>query len=129
MGEEHAQHLVSVLKQHFVISIDWKGEKYIGLALDWDYEGREVHLSMPGYNAKARKEFGHEMSKRQQNSPYQVTPPKYSAKVQYVEQPIDSPLLDKEGKIFIQNMNGKFLYLGRAVDLTILAALSAPVSQ
>jgi len=129
VGEEHAQHLVSVLRQHYDISTDWKGEKYIGLTLDWDYERREVHLSMPGYIAKARKEFGHEMPKRQQNSPYQVTPPKYGAKVQYAEQPIDSPLLDKEGKTFIQKVNGKFLYLGRAVDLTILAALSALASQ
>ncbi len=58
VGEEHAQHLVSVLRQHYDISTDWKGEKYIGLTLDWDYERREVHLSMPGYIAKARKAFG-----------------------------------------------------------------------
>jgi len=76
VGEEHAHHLVSMLLKHYNISTDWKGEKYIGLTLDWDYERREVHLSMPGYVAKARKEFGHEIPKRQQNHPYQVTPPK-----------------------------------------------------
>ena len=67
--EEHAQHLVSMLKQHYDVSADWKGKKYIGLTLDWDYECREVHLSMPGYIAKARREFGHEMPKCQQNYP------------------------------------------------------------
>ena len=49
--------------------------------------------------------------------------------MEYAEQPIAYPLLDKEGNTFIQRVNGKFLYLGRAVDLTILAALSALASQ
>ena len=129
VGEEHAQHLVSVLEDHYDITTDWKGEKYIGLTLDWDYDRREVHLSMPGYIKKARKEFGHEMPRRKQDSPYPVIPPKYGAKAQYPEDPDNSPLLDKEGKHFIQRVNGKFLYLGRAVDLTILAALSTLASQ
>jgi hypothetical protein len=101
VGEEHAQHLVSCLKEDYDISEDWKGEKYIGLTLEWDYEKREVHLSMPGYISKARKEFGHEMPTRRQDSPFPNIPPKYGAKVQYAEQPDDSSLLDKEGKKFI----------------------------
>jgi len=39
------------------------------------------------------------------------------------------PLLNKDGKQFIQTVTGKFLYLGRAADLTILTALSALASQ
>ena len=39
------------------------------------------------------------------------------------------PPLDAKGKNFIQRVNGKFLYLGRAVDLTILTALSALAAQ
>ena len=84
---------------------------------------------MPGYVGKARKEFGHEMPTRQQDLPYLHTAPKYGAKVQYAK-PLDkSSLLNKDGKKFIQKVNGKFLYLGRAVDLTILTALSALASQ
>ena len=52
-GKEHAQHLMNVLKQDYEVSEDWEGEKYIGLTIDWDYENREVHISMPGYVSKA----------------------------------------------------------------------------
>ena len=55
MGEEHAQHVISVLRDEYDITTDWKGEIYIILTLDWDYDRRDVHLSMPGYIAKARK--------------------------------------------------------------------------
>ena len=48
VGKEHAEHLMSVLKEFPDLTEDWKGEKYIELTLDWDYEKREVHLSMPG---------------------------------------------------------------------------------
>ena len=45
---EHAQHLMSILKEHYEISVIWKGEKYISLTIDWDYVQNEVHISMPG---------------------------------------------------------------------------------
>ena len=38
------------------------------------------------------------------------------------------PLDDREKKL-IQKVNGKFLYLGRAIDLTMLTALSTLASQ
>ena len=128
VGKEHAEHLISALHD-YDISTDWHGTKYIGLTLEWDYERREVHVSMPGYIAKARKEFGHEMPKKRQDSPYPSIPIKYGAKHQYAEPADASPLLDAEGKNYIQRVNGKFLYLARAVDLTILAALSSLAAQ
>ncbi len=42
-------HLISILKEHYEISEDWKGTKLIGLTLKWDYSGRKVHISMPGH--------------------------------------------------------------------------------
>ena len=129
VGEEHARHLMSTLKEHYDIEDDWKGNKYIGLTLDWDYDRREVHVSMPGYIGKARKEFGHVAPARRQDSPYPVVPIKYGAKAQYAEPADESPLLDEKGKKFVQKVNGKFLYYGRAVDLTILPALSSIAAQ
>ena len=38
-----------VVEKHYEITADWKGKKYIRITLDWDYERRRVHLSMPGY--------------------------------------------------------------------------------
>ena len=54
-GKEHAKHLMNALKEDYEISENWHGEKYIGLTFDWDYDRGEVHISMPGYVAKALK--------------------------------------------------------------------------
>ena len=128
-GKEHADHLMSVLKEHYTVTEDWEGSKYIGITLDWDYEGRKVPLSLPGYNAKALKRFHHEPPAKRQDSPYPHTPPKYGAKQQYVEGPDDSPPLDKADKTFIQQVTGTFLFSGRAVDSPLLTPLSAITSQ
>jgi hypothetical protein len=39
VGQEHAMHLISILKEHYKLSEDWKGTKFIGLTLKWDYSG------------------------------------------------------------------------------------------
>ena len=40
VGEEHVHHLVGVLahNKQYEITADWKGNKYIGITLDWDYK-------------------------------------------------------------------------------------------
>ncbi len=40
-----------------------------------------------------------------------------------------APLLDNKAKRFIQQVCGKFLFLGRAVDSTLLCPISAIASQ
>ena len=57
VGEEHVHHLMGVLREHYNITDDWQGKKYIGITLDWDYQKRQVHLTMPGYVQKALKQF------------------------------------------------------------------------
>ena len=47
VGQEHALHLTNILKEHYELSEDWKGTKFIGLTLEWDYPGWKVHISMP----------------------------------------------------------------------------------
>jgi hypothetical protein len=128
VGKEHAQHLKAVLEEHYQITCDWSGRKYIGITLDWDYQRRQVHLSMPGYVAKALKQFKHKL-KSKQDSPYPCATIKYGAKKQYAPQESTAPLLDAKGKKFIQQVCGKFLYLGRAVDSTLLCPISAIASQ
>jgi hypothetical protein len=36
---------------------NWTGKRYIRITLDWDYNKRHVHLSMPNYVQKALKQF------------------------------------------------------------------------
>ncbi len=73
-----------ILKKHYEISEDWKGTKFIGLTLKWDYSGRKAHISMPGY-AEDVVRFRHEQPKRKQNAPHKHTPPNYGGKTQYAK--------------------------------------------
>jgi hypothetical protein len=57
VGIEHAKHLLQALNTHYTTSHDWKGERYLGLTITWDYPHRQVHLSMPGYCHKAGQRF------------------------------------------------------------------------
>jgi hypothetical protein len=128
VGQEHAIHLKQVLEEHYKVTTDWAGERYVGIHLKWDYNKRQVHLYMPGYVKKALIQFGHKL-KNKQNQPFPHTPIKYGAKKQYAKEQTKSPPLDAKGKKFIQQVCGKFLFLGRAVDSTILTPISAIASQ
>ena len=128
VGKEHALHLKTVLEEHYKVTNDWTGGRYIGITLDWDYKRRQVHLSMPGYVSKALTQFQHVLKKKQ-NAPYPSIPIQYGAKKQYATQASTAPLLDDRGKKFIQQVCGKFLFLGRAVDSTLLCPISAIASQ
>ena len=54
---------------------------------------------------------------------------KYGREAQLMEDPVLSPPLGKEGKKLIQQITGKFLYLARGVDSTLLTPLSAIAAQ
>ena len=85
-------------------------------------------MLMPNYVAKALRQFKHE-TKGKQYASYPSVPIKYGAKKQYAAQASTALLLDKKGKRFIQHVCGKFLFLGRAVDSTLLCPVSAIASQ
>ena len=101
-----------MIQENETITADWIRSKCIGLTLDRDYEGKQVHISMPNYLEKALKRFGHDVPNRHQYQPHIHTLPKYGAMMQYTTAPNEFPLLNKASKKFIQGVNGKFLYLG-----------------
>ena len=127
IGKEHAEHLLATIKEHYECKPDWDGSRYLGLTLDWDYENKEVHLSMPGYVAEALHRFQHPPPTQPQHQPHKHTVPTYGQKTQY-ETIDESAELDKKGKTYIQQVTGTFLYYARAVDPTMLVALSAIAS-
>ena len=86
----------------YEIEIDWKGSKYAGIDLDFDYRNRKVNLSMLGYVKKAYKRFNREMPKRKQDSPHAHTKPSFGAKEQFAKEVDDSRLLDEEEKTVVQ---------------------------
>ena len=129
VGKEHAEHLKKTLETDYKITTDWTGERYIGINLLWDYKRRQVHLSMPGYVERALQQFGHQRPRKPVHSPYPCAPIQYGATKQYAkEEPNAPPVSDKQKK-WIQQVVGKFLFYGRAVDSTLLCPLSAIASQ
>jgi hypothetical protein len=80
---------------------------------------------MPSYIEKTLKHFLHPPPIVPQDQLHQQVKKLYGEKNQLAN-PLDtSPPLDKAGKKFIQEVTGVFLYLARAVDLTMLTALSS----
>jgi hypothetical protein len=128
VDEEHGNHLKQVLDKHNTLTCDWTGTPNIGITLDWNYSIRQVHLSMSKYATKAIKQFQHIAQKRQY-APYLCVPIQYGAKKQYATQKLKALLLDEKAKLFIQQVCGKFLFLGRAVDSNLFCPISAIASQ
>eukprot|EP00956_Cyclotella_meneghiniana_P027262 scaffold60751_cov36-Cyclotella_meneghiniana.AAC.6 len=137
INETDVEHLKAALtgidpetgKPMFEITEDRKGERFVGLHMDWDYETRQVHVSIPGYVGAALTRFQHPTPTKPQNQPYPHNPKKYGQKAQYVEPMDESPLLDKNDKRFVQEVTGTFLFYARAVDATMLTALSSLASE
>eukprot|EP00804_Cyclotella_cryptica_P022388 CCRYP_021035-RA/>CCRYP_021035-RA protein AED:0.38 eAED:0.38 QI:0/0/0/1/0/0.25/4/0/584 len=87
VGLTHAKHLKQALEQYYEVGVDWKGQLYCGLHLDWDYKHRAVHLSMPNYISKALTRFQHLPPLQPEHSPYQASPIQYGNTVQLAKTP------------------------------------------
>jgi hypothetical protein len=84
---------------------------------------------MPKYVKKQLVRYEHVPPKKPQNCPFEPNPVHYGKKSDQIKPEPDSPPLDEKGKKFIQRVVGSFLYYARAVDMTILMALSDIASQ
>jgi hypothetical protein len=129
MSDDDTNHLINVLKANYTITVDEEATKYIGLTIKWDYDNGKVHIHMPGYLEKAMTKFKHETPTKIQNSPHRHIAVKYGAKQQYVDEEEQSPPLTNEDAKYIQAVSGTLLYYGRAVDPTILPALSSIATE
>ena len=56
---DSAQHLITTLKKDYEVAEDWKGERYCGMDLEWNYEEGYVDLTMKGYVKNALQRFQH----------------------------------------------------------------------
>ncbi len=126
---EDAEHLIEALKQDYTITINWGATKYIGLTIVWDYDKGQVHVHMPGYLNKVFLKFKYVAPSKKQNSPHPHTIPQYGVKTQYAESQDEFPLLNKKDTKHVQAVMGTLLYYARAVDSTILTALSSLATE
>ena len=93
VGKHHAEHIMSVFREHYKISHDWKGKRYLGMDIDWYYGHRKVHLPMLSYVTDALTRFRHDNPHKPQHQPYPHIKTNYGARVQYAEAAYVSPPL------------------------------------
>eukprot|EP00804_Cyclotella_cryptica_P025622 CCRYP_002829-RA/>CCRYP_002829-RA protein AED:0.38 eAED:0.38 QI:0/0/0/1/0/0/2/0/285 len=129
VGKQHAHHLIDTLRQHYMLAEDWKGDLYCGIKLDWNYDKHTLLISLPGYIQKVLQQFQHDTPKTPQRCPFQPHPKKIVADSQDTLPPDDSDPLDPGGIKRVQQVVGSLLFYARAVDNTILPALSTIASS
>ena len=125
-NNKHALHLQQTLRQYYeAVSVDWTGTLYCGITLKWDYGTRTCELSMPGYVQHAIHKFhtGAEQTNKATDAPH----PYKATKKQGLPM---TPAIDDSAKLSpqaikqLQQIEGTFLFYSRAVDPTMLTALS-----
>jgi hypothetical protein len=84
---------------------------------------------MPGCISNTLHKFQHKQPERPQHAPYPAPKPQYGTKVQLTSEVVDSPTLTPQGKQRIQQVVVALLYYGRAIDGTIMTAISSLASQ
>ena len=123
-NENNKTHFLHSLQKYYNISVDHKGENYLGLTIDWNYMAGYVNISMPGYIKKLKSHLGQQTPARPQYAPHLWTQPAYGQCTQFTPQPNLTSLLDKTGIKYVQSTTGSLLYYGRVVDPTLLITLN-----
>jgi hypothetical protein len=122
-------HLISSIKTTYTLTEDWTGNLYCGITLDWDYVGHTVDILIPGYIKMKLQEYKHIVPKKMQTCPYLPEPKKFGIEAQTPIPPDSSPKLDTKGIKRVQKIVGSILYYARAVDITVIMALSSIVVE
>ena len=128
--KEDVDHLIAAIKDKYKkLSEDWSGDLYCGIKLTWDYDARTLDISMPGYVQKQLQRYKHAMPSKPQNCPFSPQPKQYGSEAQRPIAQDTSPPLSEDQKKQVQRVVGSILYYARAVDLTVLMALSTIASE
>ncbi len=83
-----------------------------------------VNISMPGYVKKKLQEYNHIVSRKGQTCPYSPAPKQYCSEAPAPLPPNTLTLLKNAGIKWVQKIVGSILYYARAVNMTVLMALS-----
>jgi hypothetical protein len=118
-------HFLAALRTRYDIKTAIEGDTftYNGYTINFDYTARTCNLSMPGYIDKALARFNVAQPTTAVDSPMLYTAPDYGQKSQLATAD-HTALLDAAGTKHVQEIVGVLLYYARAVDPTMLCAVS-----
>jgi hypothetical protein len=126
--ESDVDWLLKVLRTKYELKVDWTGEKYIGITLQWDYVARTCRMSMPDYVRKGVSRFlGDAVPHSITHGPAPYTQFKYGH--QDAPKQDDSAPISEDRTKRVQALVGYFLYYARAVDPTMLVVLGQIASS
>jgi hypothetical protein len=109
VGKEHANYLITCLKEKYKLTEDWLGDLYCGIKLDWNYDKHTLLMSIPGYIKKQLLKYKHAVQ-RVQHCPYSPKPRKYDTDV-HSPLPVDNSRKLNDGEIKqVQIIVGSILY-------------------
>jgi hypothetical protein len=130
ISKDTLEHLYNSLRaEAYNIVKDRASDLYCGINLKWNYPKGYVNLSMPKYIMKQLTCYSHPTPLKPQHCPFAPNPVTYRRNNQAPNPTDNSPLLDNASKKCIQQVVGSFLYYARAVNPTILMALSNIATQ
>ena len=93
-NKQYAQYLINALESNYeAVSVDWDGELFCSIKLEWDYKNLTVDLSMPGYITKLLQSFSQTSPKKPEHQHYFHVKPQYGIKVQLTDPGDKTPLL------------------------------------
>jgi hypothetical protein len=125
-GGQHADHPIASIKNTYKkLTEDWTGSLYCRITLNWDYVGRTVDISMPGYIKKKLQEYNHLLLGRSQYCQYSPGPKTFGSDTQAPLLPGTTPVLEAKRIKQIQQIVGSILYYAHGVNMTVLMALSS----
>ena len=94
-SKDGVQHLIDVIQKQYTCKVDWKGNNFLGLTLNWEYEKGYVEISMLNYIQHALQRLQYKTEVYPQYSPHYHASIKYTTQPgrQYATKDDDNPLL------------------------------------
>ena len=80
-NKEDADHVLTVLRTAYEITVDTKGKNFLGLVLGWEYTKGYVDISMPEYIQKSLAKLRHHTPTTSQHTPHRWVPITYGKKI------------------------------------------------
>ena len=124
----HANHPVSTLKKYYEVTVDWKGQIFVGIQLKWDCEKQTLDTHVPGFIPSESHKYQHKTPSNPQHATEKAAPIQYGAKVQTTTHDT-LPCISAERIRRIQEVVGTFAWYLRTVDPNMATTMSSIASR
>ena len=129
IGESNAKYIIHTLRQHWDITKNWKGDKFLGIDFEWNYNDHTSRMSMKKYIQQLLLRFHHQTPSKPCHAPHVHQVTTYGTKVQHEPAPDQTPTLNSEQIKWMQAIVRVLLYYARAVDNKLLVSLGTIAAQ